>query len=393
MEDEWFRPMPEENMMTTFGFRGGNNPYITDIQENIIRLVDGRTFTRDEIENDTSSVLISRELAGLNGLSVGSTIAFEMRVFENTEMMPLGGMYTTEVAVSRMWVEPSEPAEILNFEFDVIGIFEPTRGSTGPMDWEYSERQNRLYTTNVAISYILDSRKEVEMRINPNTSEEQHFIQELTTLFVLDDPLDLENFREAANNIIPSHYILRDTGEAFDAVAAPMRNMEFIASIILYVAIGATLIILSLLVTLFLRDRKHEIGIYISLGEKRKKVVGQILLEVMLVSFVAITLSLFSGNLIANEMSHTMLANQIRMEEENRSNDDWGRPMSRWNMPGNVHGHGEEISMDDIRDAYEVTLDLGTILIFYGIGLGTIILSSVIPIVYIMRLNPKKILM
>ncbi|MCL2355119.1 MAG: hypothetical protein FWC68_04545 [Oscillospiraceae bacterium] len=114
----------------------------------------------------------------------------------------------------------------------------------------------------------------------------------------------------------------------------------------------------------------------------------------MAISFIAITLSLFSGYLIANEMSHTMLENQIRRDEENNNEDDaWMRPMPLMSM-GERHpiGHGD-ISVEDLQEAYQVRLDLGTVLMFYGIGLGTILLSSIVPIIYIMRLNPKKILM
>ena len=65
--------------------------------------------------------------------------------------------------------------------------------------------------------------------------------------------------------------------------------MSKLSKYVLIVAIIATVLITGLVVLLFLRDRKHELGIYLSLGERRGRVVGQILIEVMVVAFIGIT--------------------------------------------------------------------------------------------------------
>jgi len=268
-----------EDHLEFFMLTGGSNPNILDIVENNIRLVDGRTFTRDEIRNDTTSIVISSDLAESNGISIGSTINFQIRIYDQNFDGDLDGMMPTPMPMeTRMLVPDSmERAEILNFEFHVIGTVEPVRRPLSQSDreayWEYVERQNAMYVTNEAIAHVMGEFKEASMRINPGISEEYHFELHLRPIFVINDPIELSNFREAATRIIPEHYEIIDTGDAYEAVAGPLRNMEWIASIILYVAASATLVILSLLVTLFLRDRKHEIGIYLSLGEKRKKVV------------------------------------------------------------------------------------------------------------------------
>jgi len=43
-------------------------------------------------------------------------------------------------------------------------------------------------------------------------------------------------------------------------------------------------------------------------------------------------------------------------------------------------------------EAFEV-LSPESIGLFYAIGLGTVILSTLIPVVYVVRLNPKKVLL
>src|SRR5699024_5543598 len=150
-----------------------------------------------------------------------------------------------------------------------------------------------------------------------------------------------------------------------------------LAKYVLLAAIIATVLVTGLVVLLFLRDRKHELGIYLSLGEKRSRVVGQILIEVMVVAFIGITLSLLSGNLLAGQVSDAMIK-----ADDNMAYDE-------------VIYYSEfqtDLTTEDVLDSYEVNLDSSYILGFYGIGLLTILISTLIPLIYIVRLNPKKIL-
>ncbi len=89
--------------------------------------------------------------------------------------------------------------------------------------------------------------------------------------------------------------------DQYDSIAGPIESMSKLSKYVLFVAVIATVLITGLVVLLFLRDRKHELGIYLSLGERRGRVVGQILIEVMVVAFIGIMISLFSGNLLAGQ--------------------------------------------------------------------------------------------
>lgn len=84
--------------------------------------------------------------------------------------------------------------------------------------------------------------------------------------------------------------------------------MSQISGYVVLLAIGATLLIISLVVILFLRDRKHELGIYLSLGETRAKVMQQILIELLLISLIAMCLSLITGNFLGKMVSESLIA-------------------------------------------------------------------------------------
>jgi putative ABC transport system permease protein len=187
-----------------------------------------------------------------------------------------------------------------------------------------------------------------------------------------------------------------DNSASYQYIATPMKNMDWIASIILIVSIGATLVILSLLITLFLRDRRHEMGIYLSLGESKLRVAGQILTEVLLIGIIAITLSLFTGNVIAGNLSGRMLNNQIVAEQENQATNSGSTVYDKRMGPISgldMLGYDSAFSEQELIDSYTVKLGFDTFALFYLVGLGTLLVSTVVPILYVTRLNPKKILM
>ena len=69
--------------------------------------------------------------------------------------------------------------------------------------------------------------------------------------------------------------------------------------------------------------------------------------------------------------------------------DGSDNPMLRQNMIYNPGGITEE----DVMEAYSIQFSWDYVLILYGVGVGTVLLSSIAPMIYILRLKPKKIMM
>ena len=53
---------------------------------------------------------------------------------------------------------------------------------------------------------------------------------------------------------------------------------------------------------------------------------------------------------------------------------------------------GYSIEIDKVT-MYKIEFSWDYVIILYGVGLGTVLLSSIAPMVYILRLKPKKIMM
>jgi putative ABC transport system permease protein len=360
-------------------------------------LYQGRVFTADEMTGDANVILISKNLADTNTLSVGSVIHFKRDIYKYEMMTAEDGKEASSsissgTAADMPAVYDPGIVKTLEFEFTVIGIFEPRKttviGEDGQPQEVASALENVIYASNSVINDCNNQIAAAEIEVN-GSDNGYYYYSTVDPMFVLNSPEDLDAFIAEATPKLPQFYQITDNSAEFETVSAPLANMSWIAGIILYVAIGATLLILSLLITLFLRDRKHEMGIYLSLGERKAKVAGQILIEVMMIAVVAISLSLFTGNIIAKNMSGQMLENQI-IEEQQNNGDIYPVKIDVF-YPG--YYSDSSISSQDLIDSYKVTLDGNTILLFYLCGIGTVMLSTLIPIAYTLRLNPKKILM
>lgn len=375
----------EYEQIYSFQIVGGQNPDISDMVHGKITLSQGRVFSQDEIDNSVDAVLISRKFAELNGLGVGSTFQLMKQIYyygdikdpikRDIDIMPV----------------PQDPTIVTKtFDLKVIGIFEPVETEPVEGEYNYYDWHNTMYTTNKAVDLFNSVITEAEKELYGTEYSSSYTY--VLPVFSLKDPLDVESFRSEATPLLPKFYKLTDTSDEFQYIATPMKNMDWIASVILIVSVGATLLILSLLITLFVRDRRHEMGIYLSLGETRTRVAGQILTEVLLIGIVAITLSLFTGNVLAGNMSNKMLSNQIAAEQEKETGTDskpWYEPTSELENLG----YGSEFSEEELIDSYAVRIEPGTVLLFYLVGIGSLVVSTAVPILYVIRLNPKKILM
>lgn len=201
-------------------------------------------------------------------------------------------------------------------------------------------------------------------------------------MYVLNSTDDVEAFKQEANPLLPDYYHVVASTDQYDQIAGGMNRLGTISRYIVIVAAIATVFIISLVVLLFLRDRKQELGIYLSLGEGRGKVIGQIVIEVVLASLVALICSLVTGNLLGSAVSQTLMQS------------DWMTNLSQtdtYSISSTMMTN--TLSYADVQSAYKVTFSMGYVITYLLLGLGTVLLSAILPLLYILRLNPKKIMM
>lgn len=385
-----------------FTITGGNTEQIADEKKGKIKLVEGRSFSEQELSDGKQVGVISKKLAEQEKLSIGDKIVFDRVTRMGEEYNDDGTIRETEN--TKTFIKDI-PVEIVGF-FDVQQTEnkekEGDENQHAFIDYNYqlAEQQNTVYMPNEAVIKIekdynrsLDEEypnfwelsDEEYQKMKEGEGDEGSYSPYYQPFFMLKNPEDAEAFRKEAQALIGKYDKVLISSDQFESVSGPLSGMSKISGLVLYVAVGASLLIVTLVILLFLRDRKHELGIYLSLGEKRLKVIGQIVVEVLVISLVAITLSVFTGNLVADSVSSSLIASQEQTDTYEMYTDP---DFYEFQQLGT-----ETVSQEDVISAYEVKLSASYIITFYLVGTATILLSTVVPLIYIMRLNPKKIMM
>ena len=384
---EWFVSIPE------FEVHGVQNSDFIYLQAGIIEMSMGRTFLTEELINSNESfvAIISRELAESNNLTIGSTFFLD-NVFWDWDILD-----ENSATYGRFLLTEDAMLIYESYELEVIGIFEIIEEVNMMDDWENETTnhllQNRIYVPNLMIEHARYFWFITEQELYPEWNEGRSFEDFLDgrlqpVYFVLHDVTYLSEFITEANVLLqPFGWEARDSSDAFSELTNILVYMDWFASIILGVSTGATILVLSLLLMLFLRDRRYEIGVYLAIGEKRRNVLIQILFEVIPISIIAIIFSLMIGTYVGNEISLSMVRTELTPDYHRFR--DWTNPVPRelhWFAP-------DYMPPEEMIELYDVSLTPTTVVLFYGVGMSIILVSTALPVIYVMRLKPKKILL
>ena len=383
-----------------FPGRGVSNPNITDIDAGLITLVAGRTFTQEEINQDAKVVVISQAFAHENDLTIGSMIELENIAHDYTTMGLEGsGNFVLDRHEERFMLAHRR------LSFEVIGIFDIAQAFIYEAyeGWLFSEAlfrrtdlNNRFYVPfGVAEDMLIfeaHAMLEVEARLREafGDGEAEDMLNDdplLESIFVLYDPRDLEAFAMEANEFLPEFWEIRDLRAVDDHVIASMDTLLQIADVVQWSTMSAAIVILTLIMLLFLRERRHEIGIYLALGDQKRHVLTQFLTEIGLIVLMAIVLSLFAGHFLSETISSYMLEQHLRQSGQGSGEivDELPWELALFN-PG-------AMPIEEVIELYQVGLSVEVMLTFTLISGAIVVLSVVVPVIYVTRLEPKQILM
>ncbi|MCX5409653.1 ABC transporter permease [Streptomyces sp. NBC_00335] len=160
----------------------------------------------------------------------------------------------------------------------------------------------------------------------------------------------------------------RVNDKAYKDQVLPIQRVGTFAGLIVWVIALAGALILGLIVTLQIRERRTEFGVLLAMGEKKWKLIGQHAVEVAAVALPAVALAALAGSLAGQPAGEAFLGHQ----------DD--RPVSAARAP--------DIGIAPPAVRVEPA-DVGKVA---GIGLGISLISTVIPGIGILRLHPRSIL-
>ena len=207
-----------------------------------------------------------------------------------------------------------------------------------------------------------------------------------SAVFLLNDPLDVEDFVDDYKAELKDFTKLNANNEQFNKLARPLDTLSFFSNIIVVIVVFNAIVIITLVTALTLKTRSYEIGVLLSMGVTKAKVVMQLFIELIIVALLGFTLSVISGSMIAGKVGDMVLDYQKETEEQYNTEDN-----------NNYYYYDTtyftEITQDDMLSQYEVKISPLIIAEIYVLGLGVVFISILIPSVMIMRFNPKQILL
>ena len=223
-------------------------------QNGTYKLTDGRHITPD----DKHACLISKELADYNNLSVGNQIQ----------------MYSLDAdAISK---------------FEIVGIFDGTEGTSG----------NALTVDEIPANCgYIDYATMFEI-----WEDELNGYQQLT--IYVEDPVSIQNVYDKLSALPElkgkTLKLSIDTNE-YDIVSTPLESMQKLMNTIILIISIVSIIILALLLTIWIRGRKKEVGILLSIGKSKANIMLQIFTETFIVAIISFTASVPFSNLISKK--------------------------------------------------------------------------------------------
>jgi len=342
--------------------RGVNHPGLIDIEEGLIELVNGRTFTYEEVRILSHVAVVSEQFAYNNQLTLGSIVSMRNDV---------PGM---DEKTASEW-----------YDIEIIGIFRPiVSNQTARM---LAELQNRIYVSNSLVEYI--NRFSWLHSDFYDISQDYYDHMFFSNFFTFYDMEGIQEFRRATRAMgLPSHFEVVDAGNSLAVISDNLKVLEQISNSVLIFTIVLSIGILALLMILFLKNRQHEIAIYRSLGEKPLRLMGQALTEILVIACFGLSISLVAGILLSNQISQHMILAELQALHQSEGIGQFMNLDTLARM-----GYQVTISTDSVFAALQEGFGLNMIFWFFGVGLSTVFLSTIAPLIYLLRMNPKKIMM
>lgn len=323
--------------------------YLDEFSEEQSSLIEGRLLSDEDSGSD--NCVIETTLASDNDLAVGDTITFTTTLNEET----------------------------LTKTLTIVGIYE-VNDSTQMGGPQQNNPFNTIYTDLSVGQYFTGSDTNIT-----------------SATYYLDDPENVEAFQNLAqekSDIDFETYTLEANDRLYQQNINSLENTQSFATMFLIVVIVAGCGILCLVLILTIRNRYYEIGVFLSLGQTKIKIILQQLFEVLIIAVVALGLSLTTGkavsNVVGNMLESGVSDNEVRMEMPSSNEDmETSDTQSRGRMQAPSFNDAFEGPQNQELD---VSLTPTTVGQLAGITVAICVVSILIPSIYVLRLSPREIL-
>ncbi len=358
-----------------FTLKGTNRTDNIDFDMGNITLSSGRLMSTAELANGDKVIVISQEVADANYLKVGDVISLSLVTIQMRLQGP-GGSSTnsssrgTPAKYEIIWVYKAE-----NSDFNI----------------------NTLYTSNAVVT---------EINGTTNTDDTNASI-----VYLLDSPINVDAFiKESTPYLTSEHHILYSNDDEYESLTKPLDLISLITTLLIWVVFIAGAAIILAVVTIFVRDRKFEIGLLLSSGEAKFKIVTQFFFEMLVIAVFAFFISAGSSSIISKSVGSWIVQNQLLSDTSliGSTSTDTNTQFPIGRQGNNLRvitgggatiiGGGStaslygDVDMQNVADEFDVTLSTSVLFKLLLASIFLILIGSCIPLIIITGFEPKKIL-
>ena len=211
-------------------------------------------------ENDKNSIIVHEEFAKQNNLKLGDEVDLELLDIEKS-------------------------GTIESHKFKIIGIFSGKKQETYTgLSSDFSE--NMVFVDYSTSQEIL------------NKSEDNKIANKILMYSASLESTDLALNKLKELKIDESKYSVEKDNNAFEESLESVSGTKHIIKIMTYSIMLCGMIVLSLILILWLRERIYEIGIFLSIGTSKLQIIMQFIFELIFISIPSIISCLFLGNVL-----------------------------------------------------------------------------------------------
>ncbi|MGE8037438.1 permease [Lysinibacillus sp. KCTC 33748] len=345
------------------GVRGGSAGSAIEIDMNSSFMIEGvrKTLLQESFKNGKSKIIDGKPIT--EKMEDKNVALMEKRLAEQNKLK----------VGDKVKIQSGDKKKTL--EVEIIGIYETAEQGLGQNPPPIMDPANKLYMPHSTLKKL---------------EADEGNISSIQVVYFMNDPLDIDAFKkEAKQSDIDFKYFKLDAHDSlYKQMIGPIENISSTSQMIIYIVSIAGAIILGLIIMLSIKARRKEMGILLSIGEKKWKLMAQFMVEVVCIAILAFALSLATGAKVSQFIGDSLLSSEIATaseEEENPQNSSTVMVSG----PGGTLQNDTEDPIDEI-DVSITGADLGKM---GGIGLAIAILATLLPALSILRLNPKQILL
>ena len=211
-------------------------------------------------ENDKNSIIVHEEFAKQNNLKLGDEVDLELLDIEKS-------------------------GKIKSHKFKIIGSFSGKKQETYTgLSSDFSE--NMVFVDYSTSQEIL------------NKSENNKIANKILMYSGSAESTDLALNKLKELKIDESKYFVEKDSNAFEESLESVSGIKHIIKIMTSSIMLGGMVVLSLILILWLRERIYEIGIFLSIGTSKIQIIMQFIFELIFISIPSIISSLFLGNVL-----------------------------------------------------------------------------------------------